>query len=144
MVPEQGPHHQDTPLLARLRHERFSRRYGETQRLLDEYILSPPQGPTDKLSGGPRGRRNGHGIYGGVAQPLVVGRDGSTVGVALPPLVEALILGIADHGERLELVEVPNEVSTPVARPDHRHPRSSGHLLHVLIAESSPRLDTRV
>src|SRR5437879_6802933 len=103
MVPEQVPHHQDTPLLARLRHERFSRRYGETQRLLDEYILARSQGLTDKLSVGLRRRRNGHGIYSGVAQHLVVGADGSTVGVALPPLVEALILGIADHGERLEL-----------------------------------------
>src|SRR5213594_1133823 len=138
MVPEQVPHHQDTPLLARLRHERFSRRYGETQRLLDEHVLARSQGLTDKLPVGLRRRRDGHGIYSRVAQHLVVGPDGSTVGVALPPLVKALLLRITDHRKCLEFVEVPDEVSTPVARSYDRHPWPSAHLLHAFIAVPSP------
>src|SRR5438093_11541763 len=76
-------------------------------------------------------------LDGIVPQDLCVGSDGSAPGVLLAQGAKGVLISVADRGECLEVVKIPDQVLPPISRSHHCHARDG------LLSVSCPRFHGR-
>ena len=118
MVPENMPDHQNPTVRGCHFNEMLAVLHIDGERLLDEDVLSGLQGRLRHLVVGDCRRRQRHGRYERVREHLgeVVAETHAFV-IAFADRFDS-DLGVAEHAEDAELVEIPDEVLSPVADAD--------------------------
>ena len=126
LIDEQMPHHQDhVPVLGGV--DQLARLGGTVrERLLDEHVLAGLDRGHGDLEMRRRGRGDRHRLAVGGQRRAVI-REQRRLRVAFAVLVEPFGVAVDDATERVQLVEIADDVLAPGTGADHHDSHTSAH-----------------